>query len=255
MLTQWQETVFGQSILNWERSQLDQLTTNIFGYYALQLGLLQHDFLDKNRMPYKWHAQLIQDQKKSQFADLPKDLVLCPEYLPFASNSIDLLLLPHTLETVANPMQVLREAERVLVPEGRILLTCINPWRNFTAGLQKRNSKKTATDSDYFEHNERLSHQRIIDWLKLLGFEVELLMFGAHSPVIQSPSILKRMAFWDQTMSKLLPVSGAVFMVMAVKRVPSIRLLSPNWQTKKRSSAVGVPARRNINKTNTSRYD
>lgn len=251
MLTQWQETVFGQSILNWERSQLDQLTTNIFGYYAVQLGLSQYDFLDKNRMPYKWHAQLIKDQKKSQLADLPKDLVLCPEYLPFASNSIDLLLLPHTLETVANPMQVLREAERVLVPEGRILLTCINPWRNFTAGLQKRNYQTITTDTDYFQHNERLSHQRILDWLKLLGFEVELLMFGAHSPVIQSASLLKRMAFWDQTMSKLLPVSGAVFMVMAVKRVPSIRLLSSNWQTKKRSSAVGVPARRNINKTKT----
>jgi SAM-dependent methyltransferase len=251
MLTQWQETVFGQSILNWEHSQLDQLTSNIFGYYALQLGLSQHDFLDKNRMPYKWHAQLIQAHKTSQLIDLPIDLILCPEYLPFASNSIDLLLLPHTLETVANPMQVLREVERVLVPEGRILLTCINPWRNFTAGLQKKKSNKPASDSDYVEHNERLSHQRIIDWLKLLGFEVELLMFGAHSPVIQSPSILKKMTFWEQAMSNLLPASGAVFIVMAVKRVPSIRLLSPNWQTKKRSSAVGAPARRNINKTKT----
>lgn len=255
MLTQWQETVFGQSILNWEQSQLDQLTTNIFGYYALQLGLLQHDFLAKNRMPHKWYAQLVKGQKISQLITWHEDLVLCPEYLPFASNSIDLLLLPHTLETVANPMQVLREVERVLVPEGRILLTCINPWRNFTAGLQKRNFQNQETDSDYIEHNEWLSHQRIIDWLKLLGFDVELLIFGAHSPVIQSPSILRRMAFWNQSMSKLLPISGAVFMVMAVKRVPSIRLLSPNWQTKKRSSAVGVPVRRNINKTKTSVYD
>lgn len=248
MLIQWQETAFGQTIFNWEQQQLDELTTNIFGYYALQLGLTEHDLLHANRMPYKWRAQLVQGQETSQLPQVFDNLIVCPEYLPFASNSIDLLLLPHTLETSENPMQVLREVERVLVPEGRILLTCLNPWRNFTAGLQKR---KTIQNQDYKvapTSQEWLSHKRLTDWLKLLGFEIELLRFGVHRPVIQSASLLNQFNFLDQLGSKILPISGAVFLLMAVKRVPSIRLLSTKWPAQQKSTPIGVPIRKDINK-------
>lgn len=248
MLIQWQETAFGQTIFNWEQQQLDELTTNIFGYYALQLGLTEHDLLHANRMPYKWRAQLVQGQETSQLPQFFDNLIVSPEYLPFASNSIDLLLLPHTLEVSENPMQVLREVERVLVPEGRILLTCLNPWRNFTAGLQKT---KTIQTHDYKVASatpEWLSHKRLTDWLKLLGFEIELLRFGVHRPVIQSASLLNQFNFLDQLGSKILPISGAVFLLMAVKRVPSIRLLSTKWPTQQKSTPIGVPIRKDSNK-------
>ena len=58
MLIQWQETAFGQNIFNWEQQQLDELTTNIFGYYALQLGLTEHDLL-QNRTFVQFHSGCI----------------------------------------------------------------------------------------------------------------------------------------------------------------------------------------------------
>ncbi len=52
-------------------------------------------------------------------------------------DSIDLVFLPHTLEFSADPHQVLRETERVLIPEGRVIILGFNPlsslglWRLF----------------------------------------------------------------------------------------------------------------------------
>lgn len=249
MLYQWQETIYGKTILNWEQEVFEDLSHNIFGYYALQLGLTSHDFLNKNRMPYKWHAQLVEEQQSVQLPNTVDDIVLCPEYLPFAKNSVDLIVLPHTLETSDNPMQVLREVERVLVPEGRILLSCVNPWRNFTAGLQKKSFKKIEGSNPSYAHQEWLSFQRITDWLKLLGFEVELLSFGGHSPVVQSLSVIEKTKNLDRIIAKLWPTSGVVFVIQAVKRVPSIRLLSPQWQTSSKPSSLGVPVRRSVDKT------
>jgi ubiquinone/menaquinone biosynthesis C-methylase UbiE len=41
-------------------------------------------------------------------------------HLPLAANSIDLVVMPHTLEFAPDPHQMLREVERVLVPEGQV---------------------------------------------------------------------------------------------------------------------------------------
>jgi ubiquinone/menaquinone biosynthesis C-methylase UbiE len=47
--------------------------------------------------------------------------------LPFDSASLDLVVLPHTLELASDPHQTLREVERVLVPEGRVVIVGFNP--------------------------------------------------------------------------------------------------------------------------------
>ena len=55
--------------------------------------------------------------------------------LPFDAQSIDLILLPHALEFIDNPHEVLREVDRVLRPEGRVLILGFNPWSLF--GLRR----------------------------------------------------------------------------------------------------------------------
>jgi SAM-dependent methyltransferase len=47
--------------------------------------------------------------------------------LPFPNQSLDLVLLPHTLELARDPHDTLREVERVLVPEGRVVIVGFNP--------------------------------------------------------------------------------------------------------------------------------
>ena len=53
--------------------------------------------------------------------------------LPFASDSIDAIFLPHTLELVEDPYAVLREAERVLCAEGCLMICGFNPLSGWGA--------------------------------------------------------------------------------------------------------------------------
>jgi SAM-dependent methyltransferase len=114
----WLETPQGQYVLGWEQARLDNLLADIFGFNAVQIGFPQVDFLRANRMPFRFyccdHAGVA---VKSD-----------PHHLPFATNSLDLVVLPHVLEFDANPHQILREVDRVLVPEGSAVVTGFNPF-------------------------------------------------------------------------------------------------------------------------------
>ena len=67
------------------------------------------------------------------------DLLTEPAALPFAAASLDLLLLPHTLELSLDPHATLREVERVLVPEGRVVISGLNPASLW--GLRQRRAR------------------------------------------------------------------------------------------------------------------
>ena len=46
--------------------------------------------------------------------------------LPFEAQSVDLIVMPHTLEFTSDPHRLLREAERVLMPEGQLIILGFN---------------------------------------------------------------------------------------------------------------------------------
>jgi SAM-dependent methyltransferase len=90
--------------------------------------------------------------------------------LPFASDSIDAIVLPHTLELVEDPYAVLREAERVLCAEGCLIICGFNPWsgwgaRRLFAHYLRRPAFPPGT-------RRLLSELRLRDWVALLGFDV-----------------------------------------------------------------------------------
>src|SRR6202142_1225286 len=62
--------------------------------------------------------------------ELASGVTLCAplDTLPFRSDSIDAIFLPHTLELVEDPYAVLREAERVLIAEGCLMICGFNPF-------------------------------------------------------------------------------------------------------------------------------
>jgi hypothetical protein len=108
MLAQWFETEQGRYVLNWELGQFDNAVEDIFGYHALQIGLPGIDFFRENRISHKTCVSLE-----------PGAAVRARAWeLPIASNSVDLVVLPHVLEFSAEPHRILREAERVLMPAG-----------------------------------------------------------------------------------------------------------------------------------------
>ncbi len=225
-LSAWLNTDPGQYVRNWELARFDAMVDNVFGYRALQVGLPELDLLRANRMPFK--ALVGPDLPVSAPANAWAGMVQAePEFLPFDSESMDLVLLPHTLETASNPHQVLREVDRILVPEGRVVIAGFNPWSLW--GLRQRAPLLKPWLPQ--EIGQQVSLSRLKDWLKLLSFEVELGHFGCYVPPSRSKKWLDRTAFFEPAGDRWWPSCGAVYVVSAVKRVHGMTLLKPNWKT------------------------
>lgn len=124
-----------------------------------------------------WENQFIDCSLYENFIVLDANMLGCEDArkirakaycLPVQSESIDLILLPHLLEFDAHRFQTMREIERVLKPEGHLVIINFNPW-SFWVRFQYLWKKKLADSwQGHF-----ISKQRVLDWLKLLNFETK----------------------------------------------------------------------------------
>ena len=143
-LAEWFQTPPGQYVLAWERAQFDAAVADVFGYYAWQVGLADWNLLRANRMPFKGCVGTEAPAPEHAEAWQSRVVLAQPEALPFESQSVDLLVLPHAFECTAEPHNVLREVERVLVPEGRVVISGFNPWSMGRAHAHARHGAMAA---------------------------------------------------------------------------------------------------------------
>jgi SAM-dependent methyltransferase len=218
----------GRYVLDWEQQQLDHAVADIFGYHALQLGLPEIDALRENRMPLRLcAADRLRGNCTAEGASGPGGgcaLTVLNRYeeLPFATQSIDLVVMPHILEFADEPHQVLREVDRVLVPEGQIVITGFNPLSLW--GLRQFLTRIGM--APYLpREGQFIALPRIKDWLKLLSFEVNRGRFGCYVPWVRSERWLARWGFLEKAGDRWWPVLGSIYMVSAVKRVRGMRLV------------------------------
>jgi len=239
-MQQWFETPPGRVLLAWERAEFDRAVGDIFGYHALQMGLPELDALSANRMPHKWLAL-----SGSEVAEAPvkPDLVCEFSALPFEENSLDLVVLPHSLELNLDPHATLREVDRVLVPEGKVVICCLNPASLW--GLRQRRAhvyRRLGLGELYLpDAGEFIGYWRLRDWLRLLSFEVETSSFGCYRPAFASEKWLERFSWMDAVGERSWPIFGAVYFIVAVKRVRGARLIGPAWKKAKRIATAPVP--------------
>ncbi|UUX97739.1 class I SAM-dependent methyltransferase [Aquabacterium sp. J223] len=232
----WLATPAGRYLLEWEQAQLDRAVADLFGFHALQLGLPALQALRHNRMPHRWLAATaaLQDGPSTSPPDdgveaAHRTVSLCCDFeaLPFPSASVDLVVLPHALELAADPHQTLREVERVLVPEGRVLVLGFNPASLW--GLRQRAGllrlRLGARQPPFRPPSETMGYRRVRDWLRLLGFEVEGGRFGCYRPPVHSQRWLQRFGWMEPAGDRWWPVFGAAFLLVAVKRVRAMRLV------------------------------
>ncbi len=238
-LSEFLRSPAGQYVLDWEQQQLDAAVVDIFGYHALQLGLPDIDALRENRMPLRLCAA-DRSPDFSASGGRPKVAVIHRyEELPFATHSIDLVVLPHILEFTDDPHQVLREAERVLVPEGHVVITGFNPVSLW--GVRQYLSRLGA--SPYLPQEGRfLALPRIKDWLTLLSFDVERGRYGCYVPSVRQERWLARWQFMEKAGDRWWPFFGAVYLLTAVKRVRGMRLIGAIWKGKEEPARRLAPA-------------
>jgi SAM-dependent methyltransferase len=238
-MQQWFETPPGRYLLAWERAEFDRAVGDIFGYHALQIGLPELDALQANRMPHKWLAL---NEAEAAGGLVKPDLITDFGALPFEENSLDLVVLPHSLELNFDPHTTLREVERVLVPEGKVVICCLNPASLW--GLRQRRAhvyRRLGFGDLYLpDAGDFIGYWRLRDWLRLLSFEVETSSFGCYRPAFASEKWLARFGWMDAVGERSWPIFGAVYFIVAVKRVRGVKLIGPAWKLPKRIATAPV---------------
>jgi SAM-dependent methyltransferase len=155
------------------------------------------------------------------------DLVARLAHLPINNASVDAVLLPHTLELTADPHAVLREADRVLVAEGQLIVLGFRPASLW--GLAAAASRSGFPPG----LRRTLSASRVRDWLGLLSYEIvnvrRYLYRLPRDPggSIESaiPSILYRGWFY--------PWPSAAYVIKARKRVYTLTPIRPRLRERR----------------------
>jgi len=218
-LRDWFKLPLGQRLAAREKEELDKVLVNLFGFHLLQVGfLLSEDMLSASRILHR----VVVDGDPNETATLLA-LYGQPDALPVESDSVDVVVLHHTLEFEANPHGVLREVERILVPEGRVVILGFNPWSwwGFRRLLRRRSGPPWC--------GRFRSAWRMRDWLSLLGFDHELSRWFFFRPPVQNEGIMRRLEVLERAGERWWPFWGGAFLVVGKKRVSTMTPIKPKW--------------------------
>ena len=238
-LEAWYGYALGREVASQEVACLLDMLEGVFGHYILQVGGGEA-FRETVVTSQVRHAITLPPAR--QPGGLGMRIVATPEALPLASDSLDAVFLPHTLDFARDPRQVLREAERVLIPEGRLILfgfNALSPW----ALVRLARPGRMPWCGGF------LTRYRVGDWLSLLGFDVE----WQRMLVFQAPWAGSRWcsgSFLAAAGSRYWPALGGVYALRAVKRVSTLTPLRPSWNTRRRLLPGGAvePTARGTNR-------
>jgi SAM-dependent methyltransferase len=214
LLTAWWQDPLGQNVLAQEQLLFQQYLPYFHGYCQLQVGVAENLFPE---MPVP---------KMQTIMARSGDVAGRSIALPFKCYSIDTVLLSHVLEFSADAHQALREAERILVGDGTLIVTVFNPWSLWGLRRLFTRHKKAPWDGHFY------SQSRIKDWLSLLNFDVletERLMFR---PPFSNEKWLKRMSKLDVWGQRLWPVFSGVTVIVATKRTIPLTPVAERWKAK-----------------------
>jgi SAM-dependent methyltransferase len=218
----WLGSGLGQAVLQAESELMSEALDDVFGWELLQLGTWGAPERLLAGCRTRRHA-VIADQKA--LGNKPADIAARLSQLPISNGSVDAVVLPHTLEFETDPYAVVREADRVLAPEGQLLVLGFRPFSLW--GFRSR-----AISRGYPPGLKRmLGAGRIADWLELLGYDVSLTRnylfappWGGTAPRAGEPSALLRRGWFK-------PWPAGAYLIKARKRVYTLTPLRPKMRT------------------------
>lgn len=229
----WYQTPSGQAALDRVDDICADIMSEIFGYYAIQIGALggKYDLLKSSRIAADFSVVSQENRVKQGILGLKTNsvgngmVVSSIEHLPIATDNIDLVVASHVLELSEDPHQVLREIDRVLVPEGHCILIGFNPYSISRIGKMIRsgfNRKKNIY--------KMRGTPRVRDWFSLLGFEV----LDVHYMGMRLGSNNKKSSKSQSWLGRLgdfaAPVLGNVYMFHVKKQVVAMRPYKKIWK-------------------------
>jgi SAM-dependent methyltransferase len=218
-LESWYARDSGRYLLASTRAAVDAVLDTAFGYHLLQTGCSRGHALFLSS-PIN-HRIYVAEQAGEQI-----NLLAQADELPLESDSIDIVIAHHTLDFADDPHQVLREVQRVLTPQGQLLVVGFNP--RSLQGISAR-IRGLSRNSLWHWHTP-VSESRLTDWLHLLGCEVQDSRRLAWIPLLGRGAIGRWLAganVWGDRHN--LP-TGSVYILHAIKQVPAVRRPRLQWQ-------------------------
>lgn len=160
----WYQTPRGKLLQQLEAEYLQRSITVSCKQTILQIGGLdwESEFIDCSL-----YKNFIVLDAKRLGCNKAKKIQAKAYSLPLQNNSVDMIIIPHLLEFDAFRFQTMREVERVLKPEGILVILNFNPWSLWIRYQYLWDKRMADSWGGHF-----ISRSRILDWLKLLNFEV-----------------------------------------------------------------------------------
>lgn len=226
----WQALPCGEQLKHIVQQQLATLCRQWFGYHLLKLGRLSAE-LSLTDCAIKHQVGVT--QTPSPYTHLLANA----KALPFASRSIDACVLCFELDYSYDPHQVLREVNRVIMPDGHVVVVGFNPIS--LAGLVRWLPFRR----DSLLHDARFfTSMRIKDWMHLLGFEILEERRLVHSELLFNRP-LNLQGRWQQWLARHCAMLGAVYILVAKKREMPLSLIRPKWKPRTAFTPAGASLR------------
>ncbi len=210
-LETWYGRGAGGYLLAAIRKSLEPILDTAFGYHLLQVGPLRHQPLfERSRIN---HRVVCSDNAGGEVG-----LVAVAEELPIESDSVDALIAPHCLDFSERPHQALREMQRVVTPQGKLIIIGFNPYSLLGAAARIR---QLAGSSLWREHTP-VSQHRLTDWLRLLGCQIESQQMLYRVPPIGNGRLSQWLTRMDQWGERHALPCGGIYIIHATKQVAGI---------------------------------
>lgn len=225
MRSPWLDTPLGQRCLEVEQGLVRQALEHAFGDQFLQIGLWGG--VDTFTRYARTQRTALLDWRPLAAAQILSDT----HALAIATGSVDAVLLPHTLELAPSPHALLREVDRVLRADGRIVVLSFNP--NGLWGL-----RQVASPGGYPPgHRRPMLESRLGDWLKLLSFDIDKRTRYCHTVPLER---VRRFGTFprEDWARRWMPVLGGGYLLSAQKRVHPMTPVRPLWR-RRRLNVVG----------------
>jgi len=233
----WFDSPLGQQVWNTELAVMEQLLPGYFGYHLLQLSVHDRQLYDCSPIGHKFAMSV---QNESAVEGDRRSFIGDGQNLPFADDSIDVILLHHLHDFHSSPQRLLSEVARVSLPMGQLVIVGFNPISLW--GLWKPVGKfrdKMPWQGDFIRPG------RLMDWLNLLNFKIDRAQYSIYGPPLARGPNAALPDFSQGLSRKTNWPFGAIYVIVARKQVSAMIPMKPTWRQKRAFGQLSVvrPAR------------
>lgn len=233
----WYEEEAALPFLEAERAELMTMLPTLYGYHLVFVGeaalatMVQSSLIS--------HQILINHHKQGKISQLSY-LQSAADAIPLQNESVDVVILSHALEHAKHPHEVLREAHRVLIPEGHLIITGINPTSLWGLWYSWKQMKGRIPSQ-----GRMISQSKLKDWLSLLNFQIIKSERYFYRPPLKFSPLLNQLEFMERWGRRILPFCAGAYTLLAVKRVIPLTPIRARWRLDKRiwhpAAVPGIP--------------